>query len=151
MTSPVTEWAWSDDREDWSNSGSCISRDEAIDAASVTLGPGTQFWTGRCVPVEALTLAKVVGRVAESHAVDEINEWLYENIGEDCGDAFSCTSAELTELNTLVTGMVRGWLEIHRLTPDVFTVVDIQAHRTVGAVDGREGEGSDDPPTDKEG
>lgn len=127
MTAP-SGWTFSSNEEHWSNDTDFATREEAIAEAVGVLGlaEGDRFWTGRAVPVEARELAEA--NDWGSMIAEQIDQHLYDNVGEVAEDGIEATTAQIKELHTAVALVIQGWLDKHLLTPSCYQLEEVKSH-----------------------
>lgn len=127
-------WMYSDNEESWSSNVQCATREEAIAEAIQAfsqgdggdLVPGGRFFTGITDPttVESLSESRDWGE----DIVENIDAWLYDNIGEPAEEGLDATKEMTDELHNDVEKVVRAWIIKHGLTPKCWLMEEVQKH-----------------------
>lgn len=126
------KWTLSTDEERWSIGEEFDTRDEALKYAETVLAPeyglddGDSFWVGQ---IKAVTMNDIADALFDGDRVlDDVGEWLYENVGEDFTDEIVASRAQLDDLEQRLAATVREWAAVHGIQPTCFQLEHVERH-----------------------
>ncbi len=124
------KWTCSTDEENWS---SCFeefdTKQEALDyaqefAQNEGVEPGLTVYVGQ---VRKITTAHLAENAASAEVVVEnIDEWLYENVGEEIPNQIECTPEQTEDLQRRLNATVEQWLNDNSIEAPCWKVENVQ-------------------------
>lgn len=126
------KWMCITDEEHWSSNEEFDSREEALAYATTELvledglEVGDHVYTGQVREITAEEIA-VAGERAWN-VVENLQQWLYDNVGEDYEDALDVSKADEDELQVRLNATILGWLKDRDIKPSCYRIEHVESH-----------------------
>lgn len=123
-------WMYSCNEENWSNSDSYPTRDEAEAAAREYIGMsnGERFWTGRRTRITPDEIAGAITN-AEYQFEEDMSLWLYDNVGDDFADSYNLPKDSVADLRSTMLRAAEMWFRSHpECMPTCFKIEEVESH-----------------------
>jgi hypothetical protein len=127
------KWTCSTDEEHWNCDQEFDTKEEALAYAMSEHAPdmgvedGQRIYVGQ---VETIKLDALADSACDAdRAIDNMQEWLYENAGEGAEDSLKIITKDAeADLDVRLTNTVLEWMKAYGIKPNYFLIGYVESH-----------------------
>jgi hypothetical protein len=122
------KWIASHSEEHWSDPSEFDTREEALAYALHEIAAAYEVrhvYTGQIDKITAEDLSCVLDG---SRVVEDADEWLYDNVGDEVDHTLPCTRTQEDDLTTRLRAAFAEWMEAHGIESRCYRIEHVKSH-----------------------